>query len=834
MPLEKYQSKRYFGRTPEPAGGQAQGRGQLRFVVQKHQASRLHYDFRLEAGGVLKSWAVPKGPSLNPADKHLAMMVEDHPLDYKDFEGVIPKGNYGAGTVMIWDEGTFEALEAKSRPESERAILNGIKKGHITFILNGQKLKNEFALVKIKNAKEENAWLLVKKDDQSASRSDITKKDRSARTGRTMEEISQSANKWLREPQVPDLSDAPKSKMPHLVKPMLAKLVAAPFDREDWWFEIKWDGYRAVAEVDHGQVELYSRNHLSFNAKFPTVATELASLKLQTVLDGEVVVVDESGRPDFQLLQNFLRGAGGRLVYYVFDILYLEGHDLRSLPLWRRRQILQAVLPPELEMVKASDNVYERGTEFFQVAIAKNLEGVIAKDVNSPYREGRRSGEWLKIKAHARQEAIIVGFTEPRGGRKYFGALVLGVYSHGELVYIGHTGSGFSEQFLAELYQKLKSIEQEKSPFKIRPKTNAPVHWVKPKLVCEISFAEWTDEGQMRQPIFVGLREDKAATKVRRELPKTEPVFRETLESPSELIISGRKVRLTHLDKVYWTDEGYTKGDLINYYRQVADYILPYLKDRPESLHRHPNGIKGDSFFQKDMADQAPEWVKTELMHSQSEERDVNYLVCQDEATLVYMANLGCIEINPWLSRLDNLDKPDFCVIDLDPEGIDFKAVVEVAQAVHTLLEQAKIENYCKTSGATGLHIFVPLGAKYSYDQSKQFAQIIATLVNRRLPKITSIERMPAKRQKRVYLDYLQNRVGQTLASVYSVRPRPGAPVSTPLKWEEVNNKLDVTAFNIKTIAPRLKKVGDLWRPVASGDGVNLKQALAQLAKLED
>ena len=858
MTLKKYHEKRKFDQTPEPKGQEEQGQGLLRFVVQMHQASRLHYDFRLELEGTLKSWAVPKGPSLDPEEKRLAVMVEDHPLDYRSFEGVIPKGNYGAGTVMVWDEGVYHARQTSDPAESKKILKEGLQKGHITIIVAGKKLKGEFALVKLKKG-EDNAWLFLKKRDEFATNQDVTEFDRSVKSNRTLEEIArdapQSGEVWRTKKSDPglDLSDAPASKMLHHIRPMLATAVEKPFDRSEWIFEIKWDGYRAIAEVDSAGVRLYSRNQLSLEERFKPIVDTLQSLAHEAVLDGEVVVVDEAGKAHFQLLQNYQKTGAGQLVYYVFDLLYLDGHDLRRLPLMRRKALLQQIIS-NLPQVVLSDHIEEHGVAFFNLVSQRGLEGIIAKDARSPYQEGQRSAYWLKVKTHLRQEAVIGGFTQPRGGRKNFGALLLGVYEGDELIYIGHTGSGFNERDLAEIRSKLEPLIQKNCPFKNRPVANAPVRWVQPELVCEVTFSEWTADGVLRHPVFVAMREDKAALSVQREKPapqadsikdsqeQPEPRGREesTRQTPltgsrkgvghkdqEDVSIDGHVLKLTNLNKVYWPREKYTKRNLISYYREIAPFILPYLKDRPQSLHRHPDGIEAESFYQKNV-DHQPAWVKTIKIHSDSEKKDINFLICQDEATLVYLANLGCIELNPWGSRLGMLERPDYLVLDLDPEDISFDQVVEAAIAVRKTLEKGGVEGLCKTSGKTGLHIYVPLGARYTYDQGRQFAEIIARLVHRTLPRSTSIVRNPARRQKKVYLDFLQNRHGQTLAAPYSVRPSPGATVSTPLMWQEVKKGLDPARFTIRTLAKRLEKVGDLWRPVL-GSGIDIVKCLDRL-----
>lgn len=847
MPLEKYREKRDFKITPEPPGRIKQPRksspGPLAFVVHKHRASHLHWDLRLELDGVLKSWAVPKKPTVDSDEKRLAMMVEDHPLDYGGFEGIIPKGNYGAGTVMIWDKGTYHAAHREGRAESEQELRQGLEKGHISIVLNGSRLKGEFALVKIKKSAD-NSWLMIKKHD-SFSGPDTGgpgDDDRSAETGRTMDEIAAGkieAHKGIAAPRNIDLHNAPKAEMPAETKPMLATLVEEPFDRPGWLFEVKWDGYRALALLHGGVVRLISRNGKSLNQRFPPLAESLRQLPFNAIFDGEVVIVDENGRSDFQLLQNYMRTGEGTLVYYVFDILHFRGHDLTGLPLRRRKAVLSQVLPanPPLPHIRLSEHIEEHGRSLFEAAAHNNLEGIVAKDGASPYRPGIRSREWLKIKTAMRQEAVIGGFTAPRGGRKFLGALLLGVYENGELVYIGHTGGGFTNEGLREMLARMDPFKVDKSPFKTPPKGHTEVTWIRPELVCEVRFTEWTSDGRLRHPIFLGLREDRDPREVRRELPKPagevlpRGKFRIAANEKKVVEINGRRLELTNLDKVFWPEEGYTKGDLIDYYRAVAPVILPHLKDRPQSLRRSPNGIEGESFFQKDVGDIVPDWVKTVEVRSESEEKEIRYMLCQDEAALVWMANLGCIEINPWNSRYQNPDNPDYVVLDLDPLDIDFRYVVEAALATREILDQAGAKGYCKTSGATGLHIYIPVQAKYSTEQVQQFAHLINMLVHARIPKTTSLERMPAKRSRKVYLDFLQNRRGQTMAAAYCIRPRRGATVSAPLGWDEVGESLDPAMFHIRNMPQRVREKGDLWKPVI-GKGIDMEKCLERLSSI--
>jgi len=537
MGLKEYKSKRKFGKTPEPKPGPHPKEAQLLFVVHKHAARALHYDLRLEMEGVLKSWAVPKGPSQDPSLKRLAVMVEDHPFDYKDFEGVIPEGNYGAGSVIIWDRGFYHHPSARDRKESEKLLLDGLKKGDLKFVLEGEKLQGEFALVK--TGMGEKSWLLLKKKDEYAVKGDILRKNRSVVSGKTLEEIFEArpgkspgqkklSQIRLREAMESlDLNDAPVKPMPHNIKPMLATLVKEPLDYPDWIFEVKWDGYRAVAEIWDGNVSLYSRNQISLNQKFFPIVEALRKFRFEAVFDGEIVVVDDQGRPDFQMLQNYGKSGSGHLLYYVFDLLYFRGRDLTGLPLLRRKDILKKILPSS-PIIKFSDHVSKEGILFFNVVKEKGLEGIIAKHSQGIYLIGRRSRQWLKVKTRLTQEGVIAGFTEPRGGRRYFGSLVLGAFEGSELVYIGHSGGGFSMKQLKEIREKMDPLVQKKCPFKVESRSPAwrdgsPITWLKPQLVCEVAFHGWTEEGIMRQPVFLRLREDKAAHEVLREKPGGNP-----------------------------------------------------------------------------------------------------------------------------------------------------------------------------------------------------------------------------------------------------------------------------------------------------------------------
>jgi len=895
MSLIKYKQKRSFTATPEPKGGKST-EGQLRFVIQKHAASHLHYDFRLEMDGVLKSWAVPKGPSTDPAVKRLAMMVEDHPFDYRNFEGIIPPGNYGAGTVIVWDEGTYEPDDniGAEKKIAEKDLLKQLKAGTLKFTLHGKKLKGSYALVKT-HGRGENSWLLIKHRDKYASQEDITTKEKSAVSNKTLEQVAIAPEKIygqtkrpvkkeavvkqqkliktaavkkaaVKKKSIPKndkeinsyLDKAKKAAFPKKITPMLATLVDKPFDEKGWLYEVKWDGYRTIAFINKNKVELKSRNNKSFNDKFYPVYNACKEFNFDAVLDGEIVVLDENGKSDFGDLQNWRSEADGELFYYVFDILWLNGKDLTKLPLTERRAILRNIITDE-SIIRVSENFNEKGTRFFEIAKGLGLEGIMAKKTDSLYHEGARSDDWLKIKSNKGQEVVIGGFTNNDDSSKLFSALLVGVFDKGRLHYTGKIGTGFNEATQAEMMKLFKPLITTKVPFTEIPDVNKPsrfrpnpphatVTWLKPQLICEVSFAEMTSDGVMRHPSFKGMRIDKKANDVIREKEKpsikiikeekmlaTKKIImpagkssRKTLLNPTDetqvRAINGKELKFTNLSKIYWPKEKVTKRDMINYYYQVAPFILPYLKDRPESMNRFPNGITGESFYQKDVTGKVPDWVETFLYHSQADNKDRHYLVSTDEASLLYMASLGCIELNPWSSRVQSPDNPDWCIIDLDPDdGNNFSQVIEAALVTKTILDGLKIQAYCKTSGSTGIHIYIPLGAKYSYDQSKEFARVIVKLVHEQLPKFTSIERVKANRKGKIYLDFLQNRPQATIAAPYSLRPKPGATVSMPLHWEEVKKGLKMSDFTIFNALERLKAEGDIFKAVL-GKGINLEK----------
>lgn len=841
MSLSKYNQKRDFKQTQEPKGKVEKSAEELIFVVQKHAASHLHYDFRLEMNGVLKSWAVPKGPSMNPDDKRLAMMVEDHPYSYKDFEGTIPEGNYGAGNVIVWDNGTYTSDEKTEN--TEKQLLDDLKKGRLSFVLKGKKLKGEFSLVKLKG-KQENAWLLIKKNDKYATDTDVLEKNKSVLSKRSLEELEKKSKKAI--PAVKEKTSSKKKNDPieeaTFIKPMLANIKEKPFDDSDWVFEKKYDGYRAIAVVNPSKVDLWSRNEISFNSNFKPVAEELKKIDHIAVLDGEIVVEDESGKANFQLLQNYIKTGSGNLKYYVFDLLNLDGNPITELSLLERKGLLKILFNKyQFTNIFYSEHIVEKGSQLFDLALKNKEEGIIAKKADSNYIVNKRSNNWLKIKTSNQEEAIIIGITEPKKSRKYFGALLLGQYYGKKLQFIGKCGTGFNEETLKELYTKLKPHFVSSSPLSEKIPLRDSIQWVKPKLICQVKFSERTKDNYLRHPVYLGLRIDKKASEVftpsnntnseteKEEIMNKEP--KSKTENDYDLKVGKTVLHLTNQNKIYFPKDGITKGEIVQYYSEVADLILPYLKNRPESMNRYPNGIDSPSFYQKDVdTEKTPSWLKTKKIFSESNDSDVNYLICNNKETLLYMANLGCIEINPWNSTIKNIENPDWLVIDIDPDQQDFSVIVETALVVKDIMDEFETDCFCKTSGASGLHVYIPLGAQYDYDSVKILAELIAKEVQSRLPETTSLERSIKKRNHKIYIDYLQNRIGQTLAAPYSVRPKPGATVSTPLEWSEVNSKLHPSQFTIKNVLKRFEKKGDLWAPVLD-KGANIKKILK---KIED
>src|SRR6266550_3908786 len=891
--LAEYQRKRDFSKTPEPKGTPEPG-GKNRFVVQKHWATRLHYDFRLEMDGVLVSWAIPKGPTLNPAEKRLAAHVEDHPVSYYDFEGTIPKGEYGGGTVMIWDWGTFE-LEESTPAES-------LKRGEVKFRLNGVRLRGRYALVRTRSDKD---WLLIKKKDECADPSfNIETFTTSVKTGRTKEEIEQgkdavwSSRREEGQGGLINLANAEKGPMPRSLDPMKAQLVNEAFDNDRWLFEVKWDGIRLVSFIEDGKVSLQTRAGRTVDAEYPQLQDigRLVNAR-QAVLDGEVVVLDDEGRPSFQLLQN--RGKEPRpMQYVVFDIVYFDGQRLFKVPLEDRKRLLRDVVR-DSTVLKYSDDVLGQGKAFFRAAQQKHLEGIVAKLRDSPYQPGVRSSAWLKIKALLQQEVVVGGFTEPRASRKYFGALLVGVYDDdGKLVYTGHVGGGFDEKTLAEVYKLMKPLIVKQSAFNgPPPHANERPTWVRPELVVEVKFAEWTRDGVMRQPVFLGLRDDVDPRDVRREqardadresaraetaaksattkpaarsaksrstaavkiatrtstakrtttsstarkpaVPRTHvpdtPLSRaaakiatqlgtelrgataaelaalDAIKKEGDWEIGGRLVHLTNLDKLLFPEDRYSKRDLIRYYVQVAPVMIPHYSQRPLSMNPHPDGIHGKSYWVKDKPDYAPEWIPTFRYEDQKSLKD--WILIEEVATLAWLANHAVIDMHPWYSRVDKPEYPDWSVVDLDPaEGATFKDVIAVAKVVKSALDHLKLKSVLKTTGQSGLHVYIPIERRYTLDESRDFVAKLAHTIAELMPdKVTEVWEVK-RRTGKIRIDYTQNVINKTLAGPYSVRPAMHAPVSTPITWKELDDpQLRPDRWTIKTLGDRLLEVGDLF-----------------------
>jgi bifunctional non-homologous end joining protein LigD len=812
--LKEYRSKRSADSTPEPFGGVA-AVGSGIFVVQKHAARRLHYDLRLELGGVLESWAVPKGVSPDPAEKRLAVKVEDHPLEYADFEGIIPKGNYGAGAVIVWDRGRWVPIED---PEE------GLERGKLLFELRGYKLRGVWTLVKL--AKGDNEWLLIRERrglDPSAPIPELP--EASIFSGLTIEEVRDGDERAAGLRRALGEAEAPRRNVrPGDVKLMLARSREQPFTKPGWLFELKLDGYRMLASREGGTASLITRNGHDATGTFPDLAHPLSLFPFDgLVLDGEVVVHDEAGHPSFQRLQKRARlsrpldvkpaALTHPATYWAFDLLAAEGYDLRPLPLEKRKALLRDVLPP-VGPFRYLDHFEERGEALYEQVTRMGLEGVVAKKADSRYRGGR-SANWLKIRADLTADLIVVGYTEPKGSRAGFGALHLAAYAaDGALVYAGRVGTGFSQVQLAEVAERLAGAERDAPPCGGPTPNGKGHHWVDPELVCEVRYREWTEEGLLRHPAFLRFRSDKRPEEC--ELPGIGRADRADSggagsdpgagpAASAAPAVEPVDVKLSNLTKVFWPDEGYTKGDLIDYYRTIAPHLLPYLKDRPLVLTRYPDGIEGKSFYQKDAPVFIPDWIRTEKIWSTDTERDIAYFVCDDLETLLYIINLGTIPLHVWASRVGALERPDWCILDLDPKEAPFSSVIAVAKVIRALCEEIGLPAFVKTSGSSGLHVLVPLAGQFTYEQSRKLGQLMATVVVAERPDIATITRTIAKRGDKVYIDFLQNRRGQLLVAPYSVRPNPGARVSTPLRWREVKSGLDIRKYTIKSVPRRVR-----------------------------
>jgi bifunctional non-homologous end joining protein LigD len=897
--LNEYAAKRKFEQTPEPApAATGAGSGPLLFVVQQHSARRLHYDFRLECDGVLKSWAVPKGPSLNVADKRLAVQTEDHPYDYASFEGVIPPGQYGAGEVIVWDCGVYSPDESQTwfhdRPEAERQVREGLAKGKLSFLLRGDKLKGSFALVR--TAQDPKSWLLIKHRDRFAASIDITTENRSVLSGVAVEDMKVvPAHRIAAAQLVPSGRVVP---MPDKLSPMLADTADRPFNRPDWMWEPKLDGYRILAFIDARGVKLRSRRELELSDTFPRLVAELRNQAVDgMMLDGELIAFDASGRPSFNALQNRVQlktereiAAADRsvpVILYCFDLLYFAGIDLRACPYRdRRRYLAQCLLPsPLVQLVHAADD----GIAMQQAALASGFEGVIGKRTDSRYEAGRRSPSWVKVKPTQSAEFVIGGYTKGKGSRAPLGALLVGYWDKDRLRFASHVGSGFDEQTLAQLKERLQPLKRSTCPFDETPELPNPTTWVEPRLVAEVRFHSWTEDDHLRQPIFVRLRDDIDPKSVQRPSfalrapPSDSPAGARSAKEDEigailtqldskrtafALIVGPHRIRLTHLDRVYWPPDAalrqpaLTKRDLLRYFAQVSPLILPHLADRPLTMIRMPDGITGQRFFQKHWEQEKPEFAETITVFSSHKDENQEYLLCNNLPTLLWLAQSGALEFHVWHSRArvepdavskgidygtseqsleaSVLNYPDYLVFDLDPyiysgkeeaggepelNTVAFEKGKQVAFWLRELLNSMSLEPIVKTSGKTGLHVFVPIQRTIDFDTARHVCELVGRHLMRQHPKDITLEWSIPKRTGKIFIDYNMNVRGKTLNVAYSPRGVPGAPVSMPLTWEELAGAHPLD-FRLTNAAQRLAETGDRWR-----DALQRKQSLEGVLK---
>ncbi len=848
MALEQYKQKRRFDKTPEPTGGKPTEKT-LRFVVQKHHASHLHYDFRLELRGVLKSWAVPKGISMNPSESRLAMLVEDHPWDYRNFEGIIPSG-YGKGTVIVWDEGTYEtdAITETDKKAQEHSITSQFWKGHIDFTLHGKKVKGKFTIGKAKD-KDDNSWYIHKVQDSYASKKDITEHNESVQSGKTLEQVAaKPAKEWqshkpakaskpVKEITAKEPMLGTKATMPESMKPMLCTLIKEPFNDAAWLYEVKWDGYRIIAFSHKGKVVLKSRGDQDYTHKYEPITKAIEELQLNAVIDGEVVVLDDKGEPDFSALQNYKRS--DTIVYYVFDIVWYNGNDLKDVPLEERKKLLQDIIPFN-ETIRFSDS-FDDGFGLFDSVQQMGLEGIVAKRKDSIYTPGKKGNTWYKAKLSERKEYVIGGWTESDNNRQ-FRSLMFGHYVDGKFTYVHHSGGGFTEKQLKELSAKLHKLETDVSPFVNKVDIKARKHWVKPELVAEFDKSVQTTKiGVIRHPaIFIGLRDDKKAKDVIEEVAKKvrlednirgmlnekqehqptetgswEILDKRTITSENELEVDGHTIDLINIERELWP--GITKADLIRYYISLADYILPHLKDRPLGLNICMGSAAKGGFFIRGMEGKAPKWADiftTERKHKAKGKSDtIEWLVCNDKATLVYLLNLESVDIHPWTSRTETPEQPDYIVIDLDPSDDDFKKVIATAQAAKKVFDKKKLISFVKTSGKTGLHLLLPCSG-INFGESRKIAEKICEAIHKEVPDITTTNVSVNSRGNLLYIDPNQNDYADRVAAPYCVRAYHLPTVSTPLHWKEVNAKLNPHDFTLETMAERLTKKGDLFKDI--------------------
>lgn len=803
MGLKSYHQKRDFKKTPEPRGRKKQGE-KHRFIIQKHAASHLHYDFRLELDGVLKSWAVPKGPCLDPKVKRLAIHVEDHPVEYGNFEGIIPKGQYGGGTVMLWDRGKWLPLDAD--PDKAYA------KGHLRFYLEAEKLHGRWDLFRLNN--EEKSWFLVKYNDEFSKpleNYDITVEEpNSVLTEQSLDEIAEnyeaiwtskekkSSNAIVDIQAIDKLipSDLKTSPFPESITPQLATLADTPPNGEEWIHEVKFDGYRIIAFKKNKHVRLMSRNNIEWTKKFPNVVEALQELPMQQViLDGEIILLDDNHRSSFQLLQNAMQeDKKYPFIFYLFDVLYYNKWSLKQLPLLQRKEILEHILPKDHPILKYSDHIVGHGKAVFEKSCKAGLEGIISKQGSSTYLE-KRTKTWLKLKCIQRQEFVIGGYSKPQRSREYFGSLFLGYFNDdGELVYSGNVGTGFTEASLKSIYQELRKYRSDKNPFTTTPPKSKEATWVKPHLLAEIEFSEWTDEGRLRHPSFKGLREDKNSSSVGKE----------TMD---------KTTNLTNPQKILYPEDKISKQDLYRYYEEVSDFILPYIKERPLTLVRCPHDYK-ECFYQRHFYKSMPKTLCSLPIKNKDDDKSEQYIYLRDKEGLFSLAQIGVLEIHPWGSRIENIEYPDMITIDLDPgPNVLWKEIVVAAFEVKKHLESFQLTCFVKTTGGKGLHVVIPIQPEYAWDEVKNFTHVFVQFLEKINPEQYVTNMAKSKRVGKIFIDYLRNQRGATSVSAYSPRARIHAPVAVPLHWDELTSDSKDTYYTIYTLPKRLQTLReDPWQ----------------------
>jgi bifunctional non-homologous end joining protein LigD len=821
--LDPYRKKRDPARSPEPIGGEqrpvrATGRSTFAFVIQQHAARRMHWDLRLEIDGVLVSFAIPRGPSLDPKEKRMAVQTEDHPMEYSDFEGVIPPGNYGAGPMIVWDRGIYRIVDGQTPAE-------GLASGKLDLFFAGHKMRGRWALVRTKGgeAPPGKGWLIFRKGapPEPGAAEIVATHPASVLSGLDIEELRVGATRVDDVRRSVERAGAPEGVVvASKLQPMLAETADRPFSRDGWIFEMKYDGVRVIAARDtDGKVELWSRRGRDVTGVYPEIARAIAHVPAGAfVIDGEIVALDDDGRPSFERLQERFTQSDPMeirrmetevpVVLFAFDLPAAEGHDLTSIPLVRRKEVLSAFCP-KVGYVRYADHVERDGEALFDLARDLDREGIVAKRADSRYVPGKRSRDWLKMKVPRGADVVVVGWLPAKGSKKDVGSLMTAWRKGDGLVFAGNVGSGLDEETRRWLLTELSAAKRDTPAFEGRPSPMPKaLTYVEPAIVVGVKFTEVTDQGFMRHPVFLGVREGKRIVDASEAPARAQETAAEAPAAPIEPAVVDLKLR--NLDKVFWPAEGYTKGDLLAYYEEVWPWLAPYLKDRPVVLTRYPDGIEGKSFYQKNAPDWTPPWAET--FHID----DTDYFICNDVRTLLHVVNSGAIPLHVWSARRGSLDRPDWTILDLDPKGAPFADVITLANEIHALLGELGAEHFVKTSGQDGIHVLIPLGATLDHGEAKTLAEVLARVVQARHPDISTVARRPEARGGKVYIDFLQNGFGKLIASQLSVRPRAGAPVSTPLRWEEVGASLDPSRFTMKSVPARLRAHGDPMIPLLS------------------